>query len=1453
MTWNCFQFTRSRKPVRRPIRRVPLTLEQLESRLTPTNVITYHNDNVSSGDNVNETTLTPANVNSTTFGKLFSTSVDGQVYAQPLYMAGVNITTGTNQGIHNVAFIATENDSLYAIDADNGTMLWHDALLHPLHGGTVTAVPSSDVNSSDISPQIGITSTPVIDPNTNTIYVEAKTKEVATDGNHYIHQLYAINISNGSFVDGSPAVIADSIGDTYVSGPTVNGTGAGSSNGTVFFDALRQMNRPGLTEANGNIYIAYASHGDNGPYHGWVLSYNPSTLQLNGVFNTTPNGSDGGIWQAGGRVAVDTSGNLYFETGNGTFDGSNSGGTVTGLNAQGLPVNGDYGDSFVKIAVDPTTNATHQNINGWGLKEVDYFTPFDQQNLDNGDLDLGSGAPMLLPDSVGSTAHQQLLVGSGKEGRIYLIDCNKMGHFGVTDNVVQETNNTTISGSFDTPAFFNNTIYYVGGSNIGNPNDVGKTFSITNGQMALAPTSQGPDSYAYPGSTPSISANGSSNGVVWDLDTGTNQLRAYNATGYNNELYTTAQAPNGRDTLTGSVVKFTVPTVVNGHVYVGTSNALVAYGLIAQATQPPAAPTNLVATALSGTTIQLSWKDHDTPPNTATGYDIEQSTDGMHFSQVATAGAGATSFAVGGLQPSTTYTFRVRAFNAIGNSNYTNNASAKTTNQVPLLNFSAGFANAGSQLTYNGIAKVNGSNLELTDGGTFEAASTFSTSAVDVTKFNTQFSFQLSAGANTADGFTFCIQSVGNTALGPAGGGLGYGPDHTGGTGGINHSVAIKFDLFNNQGEGNDSTGLYTDGAAPTNVGSIDLSGTGIDLHSGDVINVTMTYDGTTLAVTETDPTVNKSASQSYTINIPGTVGSNAAFVGFTAGTGGETAVQNIQTWTFNDLPSAPSNLKATAVSGTEIDLSWTNTAVNQTGFHIDRATDNNFTKNLVTQSAPQNATTFVDGGLTPGTTYYYRVRATNSVGDSANSNTASAMVPTLPAPVTNLQVTRVTSSEVDLKWVNHATNATSIEVFRQKGANNFILIANLPPTATTLQDPGLVTALTPGTHYTYNVQALNTAGPSPVTSVKTMTALASTNLNLAIDAGGGAIAPFVADTDFSGGSANSVAQAIDTSLVNDPAPQSVYQTWRSGNFTYTIPNLTPNAAYIVRLDFSENTATQAGQRVFNVALNGAADLKNFDVFATTGGQYKALEEQFSVHANRSGKIVAQFTGVNAPAIVNGIEVFAPTQSYPTFKNVTGLTLNGSTKLNADRLTLTDGKTNEAGSAFTSGLVNVDSFITQFSFQLSSGANTADGITFTIQGVGPTALGALGGGLGYQGINNSIAIKFDSFNNAGEGSDSTGLYINGAAPTNAGSVNLSNTGIDLHSGHMFHVAIGYDGTTMIVTITDAVTGKSATQSYKVNIPSIVGGGAAYVGFTGSTENQTATQSILGWTYQPTTL
>jgi hypothetical protein len=1228
-------------------RRAVLVLEELAARVAPaaTNVLQYHNDNGNTGQNLTETSLTPANVNSTSFGKVFSTTVDGQVYAEPLIMTGVNITTGTQQGTHDVAFVATEHDSLYAIDANTGSVLWHDVLLPSKYSGTVTTVPSGDIGSGDLTPEIGITATPVIDPTTGTIFVEEKTKEVTGGNNHYLHWLQALDVGSGAAKFGGPALIADSVGDTYVSGPTVNGTGAnpgGAPAGKVAFDALRQMARPGLTLANGNVYLAYASHGDNGPYHGWVLGYSASTLAPTAVFNTTPNGSNGGIWQSGTAIAVDSSGNLYFETGNGTFD--------TTMTGSGFPASGDFGDSFVKLAVDTTSSASNQNgnLNGWGLKAVDYFTPFNQQNLNNGDVDLGSGGPFLLPDSAGSTAHPHLLVGSGKEGRIYLIDRDNMGHFSsTTDHVVQELPAVTISGSFGTGDYFNGQIYYVGGSNIGNPNDVAKTFSISGAQLSTTPTSKGTDTYAYPGNSGAISANGATNGILWAVDKGSNQLRAYSAANLATELYTSAQAANNRDAL-GSAIKFAVPTVANGHVYVGTGTALVGYGLLAQASLPPAAPSNLTATAASSTVINLAWTDNDTAPNRATGYDIEDSTNGTTFTQVATASAGATSFSVGGLQPSTTYTFRVRAFNSIGTSAYSNTASATT----------------------------QASNGNLT----------------------------------------------------------------------------------------------------------------------------------------------------------------------------------------------APSNLTATAATGTQINLAWTNNATVQTGFHIDRATNNTFTQNLVTQTAAASATTFSDSGLTPGTTYFYRVRAFDATAESANSNTASATTLTLPAAPTNFHPTLVTPNGVDLEWVNNAANATSVKVFRALGTNSPVTVAVLSKQVNSFFDTGL----TPGAQYTYSIQAFNNAGPSAVQTftVNTPTTAATgfsahiTFTNDATETPTG----YTADTGAAYGAhggltegwlangtpTNNSAQARDrdSAISPDLLHDNLIHLQKPANPNAAWQIAVPNGTYEVHILTGDPTATDS---VYSLNADGV------NVVTATPNSLNLWADGTRTITVTNGLItVTSGTGASNNKI-DAIDILPVTAAAPAFANfagASGLAFNGSAKVNGNNLELTDGNTNEAGSAFTIVPVSAARFTTSFSFQLVN--PNADGITFTLQGVSPTALGGTGGGLGYShdpgtgagpAIGNSVAVKFDLFNNSGEGVNSTGLYINGAEPTTP-ATDLTGTGINLHSGDTFNVTMSYNGTTLTVKITDTATGASATQTYTINIPQTIGSNLGYVGFTGGTGGQTATENILNWTYTP---
>jgi hypothetical protein len=486
--------------------------------------VTYRSDNARTGQNLHETILTPANVNPSQFGLLFTYPVDGQIHGQPLYVPGVAMG---NQ-IHNVVFVVTAHDSVYAFDADNplSAPLWQTSFINPTAG--VTSVHISDYTCNELFPEVGIVSTPVIDPVRGILYAVAFTKE---SGN-YLYRLHAVNLATGA--DLNQQVIQGA----------VPGTGDGSDGTNVSFDPFQHKQRAALLLSNGMIYVAFASNCDTPPYHGWLFGYDASTLQPRVLFNDTPNGSDGGIWNGG--PAADLSGNLFLITGNGTFDGS---------------AGHDWGDSFLRLAANLTV--------------LDFFTPFNQSDLAANDLDLGSSSPLLLPDQSTGPAH--LLVGGGKEGRIYLVNRDNMGQFQATDDsrIVQEITGQLASGSegslFTGPAYFNGTVYF--GAN----QDSVKAFSLTNGLLSTSPVAQSPTQYGYPGGELAISANASANGILWALENGTPAvLHAYDASNIANELYNSNMNPGDR---VGAGVTFAVPTVGNGKVFVGTQDRLFVFGL----------------------------------------------------------------------------------------------------------------------------------------------------------------------------------------------------------------------------------------------------------------------------------------------------------------------------------------------------------------------------------------------------------------------------------------------------------------------------------------------------------------------------------------------------------------------------------------------------------------------------------------------------------------------------------------------------------------------------------------------------------------------------------------------------------------------------------------------------------------------------------------------------------
>jgi hypothetical protein len=505
---------------------------------TGTDVTTYHNDTARTGQNLTETILTPSNVNSSTFGKLFVINVDGRVDAQPLYLAQVSVP---NQGTHNLLYVETEHGSVYGFDADGGTLLWQ---ISTLAAGEST---SDDHGCSQITPEIGVTSTPVIDPKAGphgTIYVVAMSK----DGSGNYHQrLHALDVTTGAEEFGGPQNIQASF----------PGTGDNSSGGNVVFAPGQYAERAGLLLLNGVVYTGWTSHCDARPYTGWIMSFDESTLAPVSVLNLTPNGNEGSVWMSGAGLAADTFGNIFLLDANGTFDNT--------LDANGFPSEGDFGNAFLRIS---TVNQK--------LAVADYFEMFNQGAENGSDEDLGSGGALLLPDftdSSGQTRH--LAVGAGKDSNIYVVDRDAMGKFSPSKNNIYQEIQGGLSGSvFSMPAYFNNTVYYGAvGDNI-------KAFAISNAQLAGTPTSQTGNAFGYPGATPSVSANGTSNAILWAAENGgTAVLHAYDATNLSRELYNSNQASGGRDQF-GAGNKFITPMITNGKVYVGTTNGVGVFGLL---------------------------------------------------------------------------------------------------------------------------------------------------------------------------------------------------------------------------------------------------------------------------------------------------------------------------------------------------------------------------------------------------------------------------------------------------------------------------------------------------------------------------------------------------------------------------------------------------------------------------------------------------------------------------------------------------------------------------------------------------------------------------------------------------------------------------------------------------------------------------------------------------------
>jgi outer membrane protein assembly factor BamB len=499
----------------------------------PVDVLTYHNDIGRTGENKGETFLTPFNVSPKTFGKILFLPADGKVDAQPLFVAGLDIPS---HGTHNVLYVATEHDSVYAFDADTGAVLWQSSLV-----GSGEA-PADDYACPLVTPEIGITATPVIDRDKGAIYVVAMTKG---SGVHF-QRIHALDLATGTELSGGPTEVQAAFPGK---GDNTNGT-------DVIFNPSQYLERAALLLLDGVVYTTWSSHCDNRGYTAWVIGYDASSLAQTKVLDLTPNGKQGGIWMSGGGPAADSAGNIYLMTGNGTFD--------TELDSYGFPTLGDFGNALVRLSTSGTLAAT------------DYFTPFDTQAESDADRDLGSGGVLVLPrlqDSQGNDHH--LAIGAGKERTVFVVDRDAMGKFSPSANhVYQELPAGALGGAvFSTPAYFNGTVYY------GAVKDSIRAFAISDAKLATAPTSQTSYTFGYPGVTPGVSANGNASAIVWAVEHGSIAvLHAYDATNLALELYNSNQA--GERDQFGPGNKYITPTVANGKVYVGTTNGVAVFGLL---------------------------------------------------------------------------------------------------------------------------------------------------------------------------------------------------------------------------------------------------------------------------------------------------------------------------------------------------------------------------------------------------------------------------------------------------------------------------------------------------------------------------------------------------------------------------------------------------------------------------------------------------------------------------------------------------------------------------------------------------------------------------------------------------------------------------------------------------------------------------------------------------------
>jgi hypothetical protein len=928
--------------------------------------------------------------------------------------------------------------------------------------------------------------------------------------------------------------------------------------------------------------------------------------------------------------------------------------------------------------------------------------------------------------------------------------------------------------------------------------------------------------YGYPGANPSISANGNTSGILWTIDSsayttnGPSVLQAHDASNPGTTLYS-SNTNSSRDN-PGLAVKFTVPTVANGMVYVGAQSQLSVYGLLngEQSTAYPvlsplaetfsgsltvsmsdttqgaiiyytldgstptvasaiyAAPITIKAT----TTIQAM---ASAPGYLQSGFASATYVDSMQTSMPSfspgggiftaptsvtisdsTTGA-AIYYTTDGSAPttsSTQYTGPVavnasETLNAIAvASGYINSAVASASYTLDIgatgIDFPVGFAGTQGIMILNGSPDLDDSRLQMTNGATNEAGSAWYYQPVNIQAFTTTFSFQLSNPAG--NGITFAIQGNNTSSLGAAGSGLGYQ--------GIANSIAVKFDFSTSVGEGQNSTGLYTDGAAPT-VPAIDLSTTGINLHSDDPMTVQLAYNGSILSMIISDLVTGASYSTSWPVNIPAIIGGNTAYAGFTGGAGTLSSSQKILTWVLNNGSSA-----------------------------LPISTSPTFSPPGGAYGIAQSVS--INSGSTGATIYY----TTNGSTPTTNSTVYSGPI----------AVSASETLEAIAVAPGYGPSTVGTAIYNIGPILPAPAFSPSPGTYTTAQQVTIGDS-TSGTTIYYT-----TDGTTPTTSSSVYSGAITVSANETVQA-------IASETGYNN---SPVALAAYTIAPVLPVP-----TFSPVGGNYTTPQ---------SVTISDSTA---GATIY-YTTNGTAATTSSTVYSGP----------ITVSWSQTIQAIAVASGdTNSPVSTTTYTISPAGTSYIAYPSggftASGLSLNYGASITGGLLQLTDGGVGENRTAWFSTKVPVQNFITDFTFEQLNA--TADGMTFAIQGDNIWALGDAGGGLGYQDIPNSVAVKFDLYSNAGEGSDSTGLYTGGAAPT-VPSVDLSSTGINLHSGDLMHAHLVYDGTNLTMTLTDTVTNATVTEVFPVNIPAMAGGNTAWVGFTGGTGGGSATQNVLSWSY-----